>query len=333
MTSELPGWRNVWFRTVATATGVGTVAGLLDSLRITLDGTTVFGFDDWAGVVLVYAGVWACLAFPAAPLARILFRRHALRLCGPLVVLATIWFCALGLVEGTLVPMGSRGLSLAIEGLLVLAGVSVLGLGLLRLGWTAGKPRLWIGTFLLCAGVSVLAPHFSGPAGDPDGVRVGRRADSGQPSVLFLVVDALRSDHTSLHGYHRETTPNLSTFAENALVFDCARADTNWTKGSVASMFTGLPPFVHGQHQAQHHLADRAITLAECFRSAGYRTGGFSDNPFITPTFGMTQGFDEFAWQNESGHSIFRRVTLLGRCFRYLGVPTVDLLLGRTKKV
>ena len=30
-----------------------------------------------------------------------------------------------------------------------------------------------------------------------------------KPNVLLLTVDALRADRTSLHGYHRPTTPNL----------------------------------------------------------------------------------------------------------------------------
>jgi arylsulfatase A-like enzyme len=41
-------------------------------------------------------------------------------------------------------------------------------------------------------------------------------------------------------------------------------------------------------------LPPSATTLAEALRDAGYRTFGFSTNPFLIPSFGFAQGFDEF---------------------------------------
>jgi len=47
------------------------------------------------------------------------------------------------------------------------------------------------------------------------------------------------------------------------------------------------------------------MTLAELLRDHGYRTGGFSDNPFISRYFNYHRGFDEFVdyshWMNQGG--------------------------------
>lgn len=112
------------------------------------------------------------------------------------------------------------------------------------------------------------------------------------PNVLLLVVDTLRADHTSLHGYERDTTPNLAAFAERALVYDAARATSSWTKPSVASLMTGLSTTRHGVEQDDGKLPEAATTLAELLAASGYRTGLFSDNPYVSRAFGFAQGFE-----------------------------------------
>jgi hypothetical protein len=112
------------------------------------------------------------------------------------------------------------------------------------------------------------------------------------PNVLVLLVDALRADHTSLRGYHRDTTPNLVEFAREGLDFTRVWAPTSWTKPSVASLFTGLLPAIHTAENRNARLPDEAATLAEVLHAAGYRTAMFSDNYFISRDFGFDQGFD-----------------------------------------
>ena len=67
-----------------------------------------------------------------------------------------------------------------------------------------------------------------------------------KPNVILIVIDALRQDHVGTYGYGRDTTPNIDTFAKKALVFDFAVSQCSWTSPSVASLFTGLYPSVHG---------------------------------------------------------------------------------------
>ena len=66
------------------------------------------------------------------------------------------------------------------------------------------------------------------------------------PLVVVYLVDTLRADHLPLYGYARDTAPELTRFAKDAVVFDQAIASSSWTKPSVASLLTSLPPRDHG---------------------------------------------------------------------------------------
>ena len=59
--------------------------------------------------------------------------------------------------------------------------------------------------------------------------------------VLFVTVDSLRADHVEWHGYGRETTPNLDSFAETGHVLRRAFAngcDANRSFPSIMSQRT-----------------------------------------------------------------------------------------------
>ncbi|WP_226006675.1 sulfatase [Natrinema salinisoli] len=121
----------------------------------------------------------------------------------------------------------------------------------------------------------------------------GSRSDGTRPSnVLFVVLDTVRADHLGPYGYERETTPELSAFADEATVFDSAVAPAPWTLPVHASLFTGLYPSQHGADQESPYLED-ATTLASVLSAAGYDTACYSSNAWITPYTNLTDGFDE----------------------------------------
>lgn len=124
---------------------------------------------------------------------------------------------------------------------------------------------------------------------------VGRRLLSDTPRHLVLVVlDTVRADHLSLYGYARDTTPFLRELAESSLVFERAKAPAPWTIPSHASFFTALWPAEHRAQWGRITLADRHLTLAEVLGAHGFRTVGFSSNPFVSERHGLAQGFAEF---------------------------------------
>lgn len=113
----------------------------------------------------------------------------------------------------------------------------------------------------------------------------------GTPSnVLFVVLDTVRKDRIGPYGYERETTPHLSTFADEATVFDTAVAPAPWTLPVHASMFTGLYPSQHGADQESPYL-EGVQPLAASLLEAGYDTAGYSSNAWITPYTNLTDGF------------------------------------------
>jgi arylsulfatase A-like enzyme len=137
------------------------------------------------------------------------------------------------------------------------------------------------------------APHPEGPA----------------PNILLIIMDAARADHFSCYGYHRPTTPNIDRLAAESLRFTQAVSTSSWTLPSHASLFTGLLPFEHGTHAQHTWLIDRIPTLAELLRMKGYRTAGYTDNPFIDESKNMTRGFDNFEplWA-DSGSTSKRKI-------------------------
>ena len=72
-----------------------------------------------------------------------------------------------------------------------------------------------------------------------------------QPSVVLVVIDALRRDHLSLYGYAKETSPGLSRLAEESAVFERCLATSSWTKPSTLSLLSGLYPPSHGGHRGR----------------------------------------------------------------------------------
>ncbi len=135
------------------------------------------------------------------------------------------------------------------------------------------------------------------------------------PDVIVVVLDTVRADHTSLHGYARGTTPRLDALAAKANVFRRAHASAPWTLPSHASLFTGRVPTEHGAHKVAgtdgvgiRPLGATWPTLAEWFLESGYATAGFAANEaFLTKTYGLARGFDTWHVALEPGHRVVDR--------------------------
>ncbi len=126
-----------------------------------------------------------------------------------------------------------------------------------------------------------------------------------RPDVLLVVLDTVRADHVSAHGYPRRTTPALEALAAEGVRYDLAIAPGTWTVPSHASLFTGLLPGAHGTYRtadglAGVHALDPSIeTLAERLQRAGYRTAAFVGNDgYLDPALGMHRGFERYQTKN-----------------------------------
>ena len=127
---------------------------------------------------------------------------------------------------------------------------------------------------------------------------------SSRPPVLFLVLDSMRTDRLSLYGHDRQTTPALDELAQRATVYENAVVPASWTLPSHCSMFTGLPPSAHGvtngflDATGALRLPDGQRPLARSMADRGYRTAGFSNNPWVGQLSGLDAGFEEYVEWN-----------------------------------
>ncbi len=119
-----------------------------------------------------------------------------------------------------------------------------------------------------------------------------------QPNILWITLDSVRADHTSLHGYHRDTTLELSRIAGSADGdnFEHGIAHSTRTPVSVPSMLTGLYPSSHQMigTQSGHTLPEIMKTAPELLAEQGYRTIAVSDNSYAGEAKGLDERFDEF---------------------------------------
>ena len=115
-------------------------------------------------------------------------------------------------------------------------------------------------------------------------------------NVVIVVVDTLRPDRLGVFGYGRDTSPNIDSFAGEAVVFDRAFSVSPWTRTSVVSMFTSMYPVAHACQDTDDLADDSLVMMAEVFKANGFSTGGFSTNISVSEKFNVAQGFDEFVY-------------------------------------
>lgn len=125
------------------------------------------------------------------------------------------------------------------------------------------------------------------------------------PNILWITLDSVRADHTSLHGYKRETTPEISRIAAgvSGLNFEHGIAHSTRTPVSVPSMLTGLHPSRHRMigTDSGNVVPEEMATAPELLSEVGYRTIGVSENGYAGAAKGIDERFDDFVKSSPSG--------------------------------
>jgi uncharacterized sulfatase len=119
---------------------------------------------------------------------------------------------------------------------------------------------------------------------------------TARPNVVWVTLDSVRQDRTSVGGHRRDTTPELRRIANQPTgeAFDQCIATDKWSLSSAASIHTGTYPEYHGTGYRTDVLPETVDTVAERFGAAGYRTVGLSVNHFFSESTGLDRGFDAF---------------------------------------
>ena len=159
------------------------------------------------------------------------------------------------------------------------------------------KTAYWVVAAVIGVALNVGLQHNQRPAA----LDLSGGSSLNGPNVLLITWDTVRADHLSLHGYERNTTPNLDKFAATATVFPRAAASGDMTLSTHASIFTGVSVRSHRAHfdtpdfPEGRPLSPKFDTLAEQLAGHGYRTIAIAANhAYLTDDFGMSQGFDYF---------------------------------------
>lgn len=143
---------------------------------------------------------------------------------------------------------------------------------------------------LLCCGSAIYfaAAGFAAP------VPVSGAHPERRPSVVLVILDSVRADHTSPYGYSPSATPALGKLAEQSFVFENAHADSNWTGSSFASILTGKRPFSHGLIDRFDGLPKDALTIQSVLSRNGYETAAFFTGLPGEQQYGLSRGFSRF---------------------------------------
>lgn len=116
------------------------------------------------------------------------------------------------------------------------------------------------------------------------------------PDIVWLTLESLRFDHTSLSGYKRDTTPFLKSLSTgpNAVSFDGCFSHSIWTRPASASILTGTHPSHHQAGMKSDVIPNDLPTMPELLSEQGYSTGGVSTVAYMGPATDLDEGFDQF---------------------------------------
>ncbi|MEX0321789.1 MAG: arylsulfatase [Puniceicoccaceae bacterium] len=128
---------------------------------------------------------------------------------------------------------------------------------------------------------------------------------STQPNIIIILTDDQGWGDLSLHGNQTVETPNLDKFAEEGIQFDrfYVQPVCSPTRAEILTGRYSARGGVYSTSAGGERLDLDETTIAEVFRSAGYRTGVFGKwhNGSQYPYHPLGRGFDEF-YGFTSGH-------------------------------
>jgi len=122
---------------------------------------------------------------------------------------------------------------------------------------------------------------------------VARQRSVSGHHVVLISLDTCRADYLSCYGYAQPTTPNIDALASQGYLFSHAVTPIPVTLPAHASMLTGTIPPHHGKHENRDvHFDPSHVTLAQLFKTKGYRTGAFIGSQVLNSHLGLDRGFD-----------------------------------------
>ena len=116
-----------------------------------------------------------------------------------------------------------------------------------------------------------------------------------RPNVVVITIDTLRADRLGCYGFALAKTPAIDLLAREGVICRDAIAAAPVTMPSHATIFTGLHPPAHGvRDNGNYSLGEKAVTLAERLKKAGYDTQAFVSALVLNRRYNLSKGFDGY---------------------------------------
>lgn len=121
-------------------------------------------------------------------------------------------------------------------------------------------------------------------------------APSGnKPSIIWIVLDALRAQSLSCYGYERQTSPFIDSLAARGVLFENHYTQGTWTFPSVPSYMTGRYFPVNCLHPdgklSPRIPPNNERLLPSRLSEAGCHTGLFTAHPMISRASRLCRAF------------------------------------------
>jgi arylsulfatase A-like enzyme len=167
-----------------------------------------------------------------------------------------------------------------------------------------------------------LIAEGSGPAGRWEDLRIRSleppaaeiRTPEAPQLVVVYVLDALRADALGHLGGRAEVTPVIDRLASEGVTLTNHFSVAPNTMPSTKALFTGRAFRTKGGWKLP---PEGVTTLAELWQQAGYRTGAFSANAFVSYAFGLARGFETAPRGVSEVDKASGRVAIAERVHRY----------------
>lgn len=135
--------------------------------------------------------------------------------------------------------------------------------------------------------------------GEPDIVTSGEaprvplvRRSQRAKNLIYILIDTARQDvYTPFNPDTRVKAPALAKLAEESTVFTNAYTNSNWTKPSIASIWSSLYPITHDTKSKKAVLPKDVPVLSEHLQDQGFATAAFIANGYTSDKFGFKRGW------------------------------------------
>jgi arylsulfatase A-like enzyme len=149
-------------------------------------------------------------------------------------------------------------------------------------------PAVWPGRAAILATVLALFTAAWSPAV----ARADETQEAPRPSLLLVTVASLRSDRVQAIGQRGSRTPFLLSLGQRGALLHLARTPVPETIPALASLFTGLDPYLHGQYEGSEP-ATHVMTMGQRLAEDGYSGRAWFNAPLEQGMPFLARGLSE----------------------------------------